>query len=105
MSFPFASANSKSFRIWRRPVASAVRGMNPDRNARAVSRGGLHSFAGLPTNFALGNSEPGPYASPRCAITGRTVTARDMLCLCCGCMYEDRPSSEDRGWQGKAIKS
>ena len=33
------------------------------------------------------------------------LTARDVLCLCCGCMYEGRPSSEDRGWQGKAIKS
>jgi hypothetical protein len=51
----------------RRPVASAVRGMKPDRNARAGSRGGLHNFTELPTNFALENSEPGPDASPRSA--------------------------------------
>jgi hypothetical protein len=35
----------------------------------------------------------------------RTVTVHDVLCLCCDRMYEGRHSSEDRGWQGKAIKS
>jgi hypothetical protein len=31
--------------------------------------------------------------------------ARGVLGLCCGCMYEGRPSSEDRDGQGKAVKS
>jgi hypothetical protein len=51
--FPFGSGVTKSERFSDLALASAIRGMNPDRNARADSRGGLHSFTGLPTNFAL----------------------------------------------------